>query len=153
SDVVLHVRGDELEYVVRDDGSLVLGLRSQDGDARLEFRGLNVRQQSGEEATSETVLKGGDRTRRSVRGEDQLFRRIVQGVEGVEELLLKGLLALEELDVVDEEHVAFAIATLEDVRRVAPDRVDEFVHERFGRDISHVKAGEVLGDVVPDRLE
>jgi hypothetical protein len=37
----------------------------------------------------------------------------VQGVEGVEELLLRLDLALEELDVVDQQDVDLAVATLE----------------------------------------
>ena len=42
--------------------------------------------------------------------EDQLAARLVEGVEGVEELLFGGALALEELDVVDQQHVDVAVA-------------------------------------------
>ena len=40
---------------------------------------------------------------------------LVEVVEGVEELLLGLLLALDELDVVDEQHVDVAVAALEGV--------------------------------------
>ena len=54
----------------------------------------------------------------------------MQGVEGVEELLNRRLLVLEELDVVDEEDVVLAVAALEagDAARVAHG-VDEVVGE------------------------
>ena len=44
------------------------------------------------------------------------FCRVVERVEGVEELVLRALLAGEELDVVDQQHVdvAVALAELED---------------------------------------
>ena len=55
----------------------------------------------------------GDRLRRPVRGDHDLAAAAVQVVERVEELLLELLGALEELDVVDEEHVDLAVAALE----------------------------------------
>ena len=48
-----------------------------------------------------------------VRGDHDLLAGVVQGVEGVEELVLRLLLAGEELDVVDEEHVDVAVEALE----------------------------------------
>ena len=39
----------------------------------------------------------------TVGGEDDLLACLVQGVEGVEELLLGALLAGEELDIVDDQ--------------------------------------------------
>ena len=63
--------------------------------------------------------------------------RLVQVVEGVEELLLEPLLALHELDVVDEQDVDLAVAPLERRRRVGADGVDELVEEALGRDVAH----------------
>ena len=40
-----------------------------------------------------------------VGGDDYLFLRVVERVEGMEELLLGLLLLLQELDVVDQEHI------------------------------------------------
>ena len=81
------------------------------------------------------------------------LRGAVEGVEGVEELLLERLLALHELDVVDEQDVALAVAALEGGRGVVPDGVDELVHERLGGDVADVAPGEVLADVVPDGMQ
>ena len=48
-----------------------------------------------------------------VGGEHDLLVGVVQRVEGVEELLLGLGLALQELDVVDQQHVDVAVAALE----------------------------------------
>jgi len=45
----------------------------------------------------------------------------------VEQLLLQALLALDELEVVDEEDVALPILPLERERGLAADRVDDVV--------------------------
>ena len=49
----------------------------------------------------------------AVGGEHELAAALVERVEGVEELLLGARLALEELDVVDEQDVGVAVALLE----------------------------------------
>ena len=47
---------------------------------------------------------------RPVGGDDDLLGGVVERVEGVEELLLRLLLVLQELDVVDQQHVDVAVA-------------------------------------------
>ena len=64
------------------------------------------------------------------------WRGAVEVVEGVEELLLERLFVLHELDVVDEQDVALAVAALEGHRGVVPDGVDEFVQECLGGDVA-----------------
>ena len=59
----------------------------------------------------------------------------MERVERVEELLLRALLAREELDVVDEEDVDVAVPVLELVRDPGADRLDEIVHEAFRGDV------------------
>ena len=71
------------------------------------------------------------------RGDDDLLVRVVQGVEGVEELLLRLHLALQELDVVDQQHVDVAVAALEALRLVVADGVDEVVGELLGVHVAH----------------
>ena len=77
----------------------------------------------------------------------------MQGVEGVEELLLETLLVLHELHVVDEQDIAVAVSPLEDRHRVGADGVDELVHERLRRHVPHAHAGVVLSDVVGDGVQ
>jgi hypothetical protein len=72
-----------------------------------------------------------DLARRPIAGEDDLFAGFVQGVEGVKEFLLDAFLAGQELDVVDEDHIALAEAAAEFDELVVLDRLDEFVGEFF----------------------
>ena len=48
-----------------------------------------------------------------VAGDDDAFAGLVEAVEGVEELFEGGFLAAEELDVVDQEDVDLAVASVE----------------------------------------
>ena len=82
-----------------------------------------------------------------------LAARLVERVEGVEELLLDPLLALEELDVVDQQHVVVAVALLEALDALVAERVDEVVHERLARHVAHRHVARVLHHVLRDRLE
>ena len=153
-DVVLDHRGDEIEDVVADDGVLMLGFGSQDRDSGLELGRLDVGSQAGQQPAPEAVLQGCDRPRRAIGGEDDLLRGAVEGVERVEELLLQGLLLVHELDVVDEQHVAFPVPPAEGAHVVlCPQRLDELVHEGLGRDVADPHPREVLPYVVPDRLQ
>ena len=74
----------------------------------------------------------------------------MQRVERVEELFLEPFLAFDELDVVDEQNVDFAVPPLELNRRVLTDRVDELVEERLGRDVPHGEVWIVRVDIVGD---
>ena len=78
---------------------------------------------------------------------------LVERVERVEELLLDPLLVLEELDVVDEEHVVGAVALLEPLDALVAERVDEVVHERLARDVARGQPAGVLARVLRDRLQ
>ena len=66
---------------------------------------------------------------RAVGGEHDLAAGVIQRVEGVEELLLGAGLALQELDVVDEQHVDVAEARLEGVGAPTGEGVQELVRE------------------------
>ena len=78
----------------------------------------------------------------------------MQRIEGVEELLLRLLLALQELDVVDEQDVdVVAVAALERRGAVVTDRVDEVVRELLGADVSHPQLRVVVVHVVTDRVQ
>ncbi len=57
----------------------------------------------------------------------------VQGVEGVEKLLLGALASGDELHVVEDQRVDATEFIAELAGLVAPDRVDELVHEDLGR--------------------
>ena len=154
ADVVADVGGDEGEDFGRDAAEVLgLGLLAEDGEAGLELGWLDVGDEAPLEPGAEAVLEGGDRLRRPVGRDDDLAALAVELVERVEELLLELLGALEELDVVDQEHVEVAVATLEARHRLGPDGVDELVHERLGGDVAHPLVAEHGAHVVADRVE
>ena len=90
--------------------------------------------------------------RRAVAGDHDLLARVVQGVEGVEELLLGSFLVLQELDVVDQQHVDVAVAAPEAVLLAVADHVDEVVGELLRAHVAHpdalVEALRVVADGV-----
>ena len=94
-----------------------------------------------------------DVARRPVGAHDDLAAGLVERVEGVEELLLDPLLVLEELDVVDQQHVVGAVALLEALDPLVAQRVDEVVHERLRGDVAHGHVRRVRADVVRDRVQ
>ena len=142
ADVALDAAGDELEHVVGHVEPIHLRLLAQDRDAGLQLRRLDVGDQAPLEPGAQPVLEGGQLLGRPVRGDDDLLVRVVQRVEGVEELLLDAFLALDELDVVDEQHVDVAVAALERRLAVVAQRVDEVVGEFLGGDVLDAHAGE-----------
>ncbi len=102
---------------------------AQDRESGGVVRRLDVGDQSGREALAQAILERLQIVRRPVGGEHYLPAAVVQGVERVEELLLGLRLALEELDVVDEQDVDVAKAELERVDAAAGEGGEELVGE------------------------
>ena len=108
---VVDALGDQLQRRGLDAVDAVLGdALAQDRQPRGEVGRADVGDQAGLEARAQAVLQRVDVARRPVGGEDELGAGLVERVEGVEELLLGLGLALEELDVVDEQDVDAAVA-------------------------------------------
>ena len=153
ADVGLDLAGDELQHVGRRREPVHRGLLPEDRDAGLEVGRLDVGDQAPLEPVAEPVLEGLEPLGRAVGGEHDLLVGVVEGVERVEELLLGLGLALQELDVVDQQHVDVAVAPLEAVLPVVADRVDELVGELLARDVAHAGAVVERADVVADGVE
>jgi len=81
---------------------VLVGALSQDGDAGGEVRGSDVGDESGGEALAQAILEGLEVAGGSVGREHELVAGVVEGVEGVKELLFGAGLVLEELDVVQK---------------------------------------------------
>ncbi len=137
ADVALDVRGDVLQHVAGDGQSLGRGLLRQDRDPGLQIRRGDVGDQTPLEPAAQPVLQRGQLLGGPVGGDDDLLLGVVQDVEGVEELLLRPFLVLQELDVIDEQHVGVAVATLERLLAVIPDGVDEVVRELLRAHVLH----------------
>ena len=111
---------------------VVLDALAQDRQARGEVGRLEVGDEAGLEALAQAVLERGHVGGQAVGREHELAAGLVQRVERVEELLLGLRLALEELDVVDEQDVGAAEARLEVLGALRLDRGDELVREALG---------------------
>src|SRR3954452_12849230 len=77
------------------------------------------------ETVSKAIREAGDRLGRAVAGENDLLAGGVKGVERMDELLLRVLLALERLHVVDQQGIELAVALLEALGAVLAEGDDE----------------------------
>ena len=77
----------------------------------------------------------------------------MEGVEGVEKLLLEAFFSFHELDVVDEQNIHIAIAALEGCGGVCTNCVDVFVQESFGGDVANFVVRVVVVHVPTDCLQ
>ena len=83
------------------------------------------------EAAAQPILDARQLGRQLVAGEDDLLVGVVEGVEGVEELVLRAVLVGQELDVVDQQHVGvLAVARAELLHQVDAARRLPLDHRR-----------------------
>ena len=115
--------------------------------------GLDVGDEAGLEALAQAVLERLQVVRGAVGGEHDLAPAVVEGVEGVEELLLGAGLALEELDVVDEQHVDVAEAALKHLGAAFAERAEELVREGLAGRRADGQRRVVADEEVGDRAE
>ena len=154
ADVGVDALGDQLERVGVDAADAVLEhALAQDRQARAEVGRAHVADQAGLEALAQPVLERAHVARQPVGGQHELGAGRVQRVERVEELLLRLGLALEELDVVDEQQVDAAVGGLERVDAVVVQRADEVVRERLDGRVADGQPVAVGRDVVGDRVQ
>ena len=103
--------GDQVDRLgVHAVDAVLLHALAQDRAAGGEVGRADLGDEAGGEPLAQAVLERVEVARQAVGREHELRAGAVQLVEGVEELLLGADLALEELDVVDEQHVDAAIA-------------------------------------------
>ena len=90
--------------------------------------------------------------RRPVGGQNDLLVALIEIVEGMEEFLLRGVLAGDELDIVDEKQVRAAVFEAEFVVFAFAQSVDELVGELVALDIDDVVVAVALMDLVRDGI-
>src|SRR6266545_6653837 len=143
---------EEVDHGWRDGDSLRLSLRAEDRDARLEIGCRDIRDEAPLEPRAQTIFEPFDGLGRTIAREDDLLPLLMDRIEGVEELLLRPLLAREELDVVDEEDIDAAIALAELLALLSADRVDELVRELLTRRVCDALLRMTRDHGVPDRV-
>ena len=77
----------------------------------------------------------------------------MEGVEGIEELLLGGGLARDEVDIVDEQDVAGAVLIPELVHGLTGNGVDQLIGEVLALDVDDPHVGDLLFQLVGDGVE
>ena len=152
TNVALHMIRDEREHRIVNVDIVLPRAVAQDRDARFDVRRLNIGNQSPLEARAEALLQLGDLLGRPVGADDDLLVRIVQRVEGVEKLLLRGLTAADKLYVVDHQNIHVPVALAEFQPLVLLNRGDQLVCEGFAGHIHHARAGALFLDKVADRV-
>ena len=114
-----HVVGDPCRDLPqhRGVGEVALGVGGeapQQRDPRAQVRSLELDQAPRKRSRSRSAIC--ESASQAVAGQHDLLSRSVEGVEGVDELLLGPLLSLEHLDIVDQQRVERAVARLEQLR-------------------------------------
>ena len=112
----------------------------QDCQTQLIFRRLYVCDHSLDKAGLDPLLQGEHLSGGPVAGDDDLLAVFVKGVEGVEKFLLGGGFSGYKLNVVDEQHVGFAVFFPKAAGGLSGYGFDELVHEvfAFGADDAHM---------------
>jgi hypothetical protein len=115
---------------------------------------LELRHEAALEPRPQPLLESVDRLGRHVADENELLPRRVEVVEDVEQLLLRPLLAGDELHVVDEQHVGRPIAGAEALDLSFLERGDQLVDEQLRADAGHARrAVAATRELVADRVE
>ena len=111
------------------------------GDARLKnfyakrlVEAADLDAKAAGEARSHALVKAVEVGRRTIGRDDDLSMAVDQGVQRMAELLLDRL-ALQELNVVDDENIDAAQLFLEGDRGLRLERGDEAIHEALGGEI------------------
>lgn len=133
--------GDELGHILGQIEVEKLRLALDDGHAGLEIRRLDVGGQAPLETGAQTLFQALDLLGRAVGRDDDLLVGIVEGVEGMEEFFLGGLLARDELDVVHQQQVGHAVLHPEVLGAAGADGRDQLVGELLTGDIHDDEVG------------
>src|SRR6202012_3465692 len=98
------------------------------------------------------LFEAGEILGRPIGGDDDLFVVLVQGVEGVEELVLRALLGSEELNVIDEQHIHAAVLVAEAGHLLVAYVGDHLVGELLARDVADGRLRLTALYLVPDSV-
>lgn len=153
ADVVLNLAGNEKNDIFREVPPLRAALLLENGTPGFEVRGLDIGEQTLHEPRSETFFKPLDVRRATIRGEHNLTSGTLKGVEGMEELLLRCLLASNELNIVEQENVDIPKGLSEEVEVFGLKTVDELVDELFRREVDSADVPVFFDGLVGDRVK
>ena len=142
--------GDVQRHVHRNVHALGLALVHQDRGAGLHLRQIHFRRHAADHPRAQTVFEAAYLLRIAVRRRHHLLAGLEQCIENVEELLLEPGSAVEELDVVDHQHVHRAVAQRRLLHVAAAHAGDDLVAEALARQIDDVHLRRPGEDLVAD---
>lgn len=151
--VALYRGGDVEEYRLWDVPSFLPAALLYDGEPCFEVGRGDVCDEAAFETASEPFVDGAQVFRALVAGDDDLFPALVEGVEGVEELLFCALFACDELYVVHKPDIDVSADSSEGFGFALSQCGDEVVCEAFSVDHEDVEVGMECADEVSDGVE
>ena len=126
--------GDIFDDFVVNVVALQLLLFAQDGHSRFIIRRLDIYSQAPFKTGAETFFQRLNLFRRFIRGDDNLFFSLIEGIEGVEKFLLCALFSYNKLNIIDQKNVVVSVLFAElrggDIVFIT-DGVDQLVGELF----------------------
>ena len=141
------------DHVVGQGEAAHPALLLHDCHARVVARFFDRRDQAPLEAADQALLQLRDLLRRTVGRQDDLPLLLVERVEGVEEFLLRPLAVLQEVDVVDHQHLGVAEAVPKIGHLAVADGLHELVDEGVAAQVEDAGAGVALEHRLADRLK
>ena len=152
TDVGLDVLRDVVGYLVGQLDAHLYCFVADDGDSSFKVRRLDVREQTPFKTGLHALLERVDLLRRTVGGEDDLLFRLVQRIKGMEEFLLRALLAGDELYVVEQQQIDDAILVAEGLHIRLLDCGDQLVGEILALYINNAEFRVRAAQDVRDRV-
>ena len=129
-----------------------LCLFGQNRYARFEIRCLNIAHQAPLKTRHEATLQACNFRSGAITAQNELFLSFEKFVEGVEKLLLYAFLVRQKMNVVNQQHVGFAVFAAKLRQSVVLDRLNKFVGKTFRRNVNNLCVRLVLPHEMPDRL-
>jgi len=129
------------------------GLGGQDRRAGFEIRGFDRYRQAPPQAGFQPRFEVLHLARITVAGEDDLLLAVEQGIEGVEELFLRAVLAGKKLDIVNQQGAGGAIVLLECFDTVMSECLYHFADKAFGMQIKHPGGSVLFVNQVARRMQ
>ena len=144
---------DERAHIVRQLKAERNGLIFDNRHARLIIGRLNICDEAPLEPRFQTVFQPEHLIGRPVGGQDDLVVVLIEVIERMEKFLLRGFLAGNKLDIVDEEQVRIAVFVAELVVAAFLQGGDQLIGKLITLDIDDVVAGMIFMNDARDRVE
>ena len=153
TDVGRDVFGNELGDIVVDSGAPLGSLVFDNGEAGFKVGRLHVHKQTPFKARAQPVVQQRHVRRRTIRGQHDLAAVFVEGVEGIEQLVLHLLLARHDLHIVHQQQIRVAILRTELAAAAGADQLDELADEIVALDVDDLGLRQALAELMGNGVD